>query len=522
MLDAFLEVSYSRTKKAEAQSRLTELMMKLPDDVLEKIASGEEKLGYGCGDDEWLAKFQGTPLAEEAMALAQHELQAEMERSARSREQRQMYQEEDETRDMIRIKKKMLDLQLMGLNSGVNPEESSAEEEVPVEAGLAPPPEGMPQEEEAPPKEGSVKQAMGGAVLGQSPERWLLRAALKDAALGGALGGTYGAATAEEGKGLKGGALGALGGAVGMPVGGVLGGAAGALGGYGIGRLANVLGARGTGLYPLLGALSGGVLGGTVGGIGGSIGGAKLLTKGTRGAKKEESTKEGSVKQATPVATKVSYRDKDLEKAILALFGANALAGGGLGAASGVGGAPEEGKTRGAILGGLGGAAGSTIGTPLGAIGAAHLVDAMKMGPKSKLITPLLLGGAALGGVGGSLGGSYLANKALGKKPVDGSPKEASARFQAAAQQMGIAKEAGPGVGLLSGFRGLGSVVARGWKGKGVGALGKSGVEGAWNAGKKYFGNVAGKSPLTAMGMAALPAAAGGYLASNMMQPRYY
>jgi DNA-binding protein H-NS len=126
MLDTFLTVAYQKTKKAEAQDRQVELLKKLPNDLLFKIASGQEKLGYGAmaslggGCEDWIEKFQGTPLLQEAVALRKEELELEMAEAQHRQQEDQHYQavsaerqQNTVARDELCIKKKMLELQLV-------------------------------------------------------------------------------------------------------------------------------------------------------------------------------------------------------------------------------------------------------------------------------------------------------------------------------------------------------------------------------------------------------------------------
>jgi len=63
----------------------------------------------GCGDDtEWLERFQGTPLYDQAMELLQEELQQEAEKL----QQREVQQQFCSASDQLRLKKKLLELEL--------------------------------------------------------------------------------------------------------------------------------------------------------------------------------------------------------------------------------------------------------------------------------------------------------------------------------------------------------------------------------------------------------------------------
>lgn len=158
MLDTFLQVAYEHEKTASDKTELAELMMQLPDEELAKLASGEVKLSYGCGDD-WLEKYKGTPLMEQAIALEQQALEMEMQRKQQQQERSEGYREEDAARDQLSIQKKMLDLELAKAESGIGgPEEAPPEmagpEGAPPEASPPPPEAGPPPGPPPPPEAG--------------------------------------------------------------------------------------------------------------------------------------------------------------------------------------------------------------------------------------------------------------------------------------------------------------------------------------------------------------------------------
>jgi len=149
MLDSFLEVAYGKTKHAQEMDRRVQLMRKLPNELLMKIASGEEKLGYpiGLGGDEpgtWLDRFKDTPLFEEALEIEKQELENRMADQQRRQEEQANWQARDSARDELCIRRKMLELQLAELESG------GGEQEMPEEAMEAP--------TEAAPEQGPVEQ----------------------------------------------------------------------------------------------------------------------------------------------------------------------------------------------------------------------------------------------------------------------------------------------------------------------------------------------------------------------------
>jgi hypothetical protein len=122
MLDHFLSAVYQTDKKHQEKRAFVEQLKKLPPKELMKIASGELKLSYPHGGDhggvEWLEKFKGTPLFEQAMQLEQAAIHADMEQQQRRQQRQQEYRLEDDlysTQDQICLQKRLLELQLMQL-----------------------------------------------------------------------------------------------------------------------------------------------------------------------------------------------------------------------------------------------------------------------------------------------------------------------------------------------------------------------------------------------------------------------
>lgn len=168
MLDSFLEVACEHEKKASAYQSLVADMRRLPKAELQALASGRSKLAslYSslCGDDgnSWLSKFEGTPLHEQALALEQQSLELDI-----AREQRRLAEAEEEdasravrdeeyrAEDAVRLKKRILDLELnkLKLEASTGVPAEATEEDVEEEA-TEEPVEGV--EEEAP--EGEVEE----------------------------------------------------------------------------------------------------------------------------------------------------------------------------------------------------------------------------------------------------------------------------------------------------------------------------------------------------------------------------
>lgn len=153
MLDKFLEVACTKSKTASAHLKLAKSLQQLPISTLKKIASGEEKLAFlgGCGGgEEWIAKFQGTPLAAKAIELAKAELQLEIQRSENSRSSDESYRHINAQQDDISIQRKMLELELLG--GGSSEEAVAPEGAEPVEA-VEPPVEEVVEEEVVAPEQ---------------------------------------------------------------------------------------------------------------------------------------------------------------------------------------------------------------------------------------------------------------------------------------------------------------------------------------------------------------------------------
>jgi hypothetical protein len=129
MLNAFLKVSYETQKRATFVGEIEELLKQLPDEDLSKLASGvsiKEAWGAECAPDgtptSFLDKFKGTPLMEQAIALEQEEIQADMLDMQRREESRSRMQEENnvwDLKDKIRLKRRLLELQLAKEQSGM-------------------------------------------------------------------------------------------------------------------------------------------------------------------------------------------------------------------------------------------------------------------------------------------------------------------------------------------------------------------------------------------------------------------
>jgi len=127
MLEGFLKVAYEQQRRETWTGELSELLKQLPVEELRKIASGVTiKEAYGdCMPEErqtFLDKFKGSPLIEQAIALEQEEIQADMLSMQKREERRTEQQAEDSVYDMkdqIRLKRRLLELQLAKEQAGV-------------------------------------------------------------------------------------------------------------------------------------------------------------------------------------------------------------------------------------------------------------------------------------------------------------------------------------------------------------------------------------------------------------------
>lgn len=163
MLDAFLEVACEHEKKASAYQNMVADMKKLPNEELYLLAQGQSKLAFG-DSEEWLEKYEGTPFHEQALALEQECLEnsiaKEQKRLAKAEEEDAERAERDEEwrrDDAIRLKKRILDLELnkYKLQAAGGGEAEEEEEEEGEEEEVEEPEEGAeaaaeePEEEEA-------------------------------------------------------------------------------------------------------------------------------------------------------------------------------------------------------------------------------------------------------------------------------------------------------------------------------------------------------------------------------------
>lgn len=139
MFEEFLDVIYEKTSRQQATFEVIGLLDGLPDWEVEKIASGMPiaelyghldrkpltKTASDCGPDgepkSFLDRFKGTPLFDQAVALEQEELQAEMLDLQKKQESRANRQNEDtiwDAKDKLRVRKRLLELELAKQQGG--------------------------------------------------------------------------------------------------------------------------------------------------------------------------------------------------------------------------------------------------------------------------------------------------------------------------------------------------------------------------------------------------------------------
>lgn len=116
MLHEALLVAARHEDQRQQKVAMAELLDQLPVEVLREIAeTGTVKLSYLCAPDgspkSWLEQFKGTPFFQQAIALEQEDLQAQMAAQQSQAVQRQKSDQEYSQMDQLRLKKKLLELQ---------------------------------------------------------------------------------------------------------------------------------------------------------------------------------------------------------------------------------------------------------------------------------------------------------------------------------------------------------------------------------------------------------------------------
>lgn len=152
MLDAFAAVLVENDKTASLEDELVNEFKKLGSvEEIQKVASElvEVKSAYSDGDYSWLKQYEGSPLYQQAVDLEEQGLNIEAARikSRMEKKEDNWYAQED----MIRLKKKLLDLELSKskLTGGAGGKAAPDEQKEIEEPKSAPPPPNKPTEEPA-------------------------------------------------------------------------------------------------------------------------------------------------------------------------------------------------------------------------------------------------------------------------------------------------------------------------------------------------------------------------------------
>ena len=164
MLDQFLEIALAEQQKNDTRQEMVDAFMNFPEEELHKIASGELKMSCYDGDGDWLEKFEGTPMYDQALALEEEKLeldvQDQQQRLSEQQERRAKSDQRDavwDAKDAIRLKKRLLELELRKAQLGGGGEEAGAEgEELEPEPPTSPEAPTATEEEVAPEKLGAV------------------------------------------------------------------------------------------------------------------------------------------------------------------------------------------------------------------------------------------------------------------------------------------------------------------------------------------------------------------------------
>ncbi len=123
MLPQYLQIAYRQSKQKEASDALVAKLKLLPLDDLKKLASGEVPEKLSClsdgpsGPREWIDKFKGTPLFEQAVGIERALLEFDATQTAQRKQEQALWSQ----RDALNMQKRMLDLDLALLGEGGAP-----------------------------------------------------------------------------------------------------------------------------------------------------------------------------------------------------------------------------------------------------------------------------------------------------------------------------------------------------------------------------------------------------------------
>lgn len=122
MLDLLLATSHQHKEREMRKQAAIAAYATLPKPVLEKLA-------YCSEDEEWLKKFQGTALIDQALALEEQMLTLKQQQQQEQRLRRQQWSMGDQLSDQLsdlRLQREMLELQLYKLQAGQAPSAEAA------------------------------------------------------------------------------------------------------------------------------------------------------------------------------------------------------------------------------------------------------------------------------------------------------------------------------------------------------------------------------------------------------------
>jgi len=131
------------------QGMINKGMAKMAEEVtgLYKVAFGLAAKCGGFGEDtSWLTQFEGSPLLEQAIGLAEQELQIEIQGIQKAQQRQQESRDDDSwtQRDIIGARKKLLELQLVSQRNGLGQQQES--EAAPPQDPQTQPPQPTPNQ----------------------------------------------------------------------------------------------------------------------------------------------------------------------------------------------------------------------------------------------------------------------------------------------------------------------------------------------------------------------------------------
>lgn len=138
MLHAFDRQIQEQAMNKTAEDALIPKLQKLPHEVLRKLATGEVKLADLCdvsGPAPWLARFEGTPLYEQALSLETQKIQRDMQMLQEDAQRDQGWQLDRE----MNLQRRMLELNLAALKHEQLTGASAAPAAPPAPAKAPPP-----------------------------------------------------------------------------------------------------------------------------------------------------------------------------------------------------------------------------------------------------------------------------------------------------------------------------------------------------------------------------------------------